>query len=103
MISGSVFNIELTERHCDSIFVDFLECFDQARSPMFPNQQENWLTLYKAALLELDLQKMPERIALANKALQERSRELRKSCGYYGEKLEIQYAERNLHVAKRMK
>jgi hypothetical protein len=68
-----------------------------------PQQQENWLALYKAALLELDLQKMPERIALANKALQERSRELQKSCGYYGERLDIQYAERNLHVAGRMR
>ena len=34
---------------------------------MFPNGQENWLALYGTALLELDLQKMPERIALANK------------------------------------
>jgi hypothetical protein len=70
---------------------------------MFPNEQENWLALYKAALLELDLQKMPERIALANKALQERSRELQKSCGHYGEKLEIQYAKRNLQAAERMR
>jgi len=31
---------------------------------MFSNEQEVWLTLYKAALLELDLKKMPERIAL---------------------------------------
>lgn len=98
-----MFNIELTERHYDSIFVDFLEYFGQARSPMFPYEQENWLALYKAALLELDLKKMPERIALANKALQQRSRELQRSSGHYGEKLEIQYAERNLHVAERMK
>jgi hypothetical protein len=70
---------------------------------MFPHKEENWLALYKAALLELDLQKMPERIALANKALQERSRELQGVGGYYGEKLEIQYAERNLQVAERMK
>jgi hypothetical protein len=32
---------------------------------------------------------MPERIALANKALQQRSRELQRSSGHYGEKLEI--------------
>ena len=70
---------------------------------MFPNEQENWLVLYRAALLELDLQKMPERIALANKALQERSRELQGVGGHYGEKLEIPYAERNLQVAERMK
>lgn len=70
---------------------------------MFSNEQEVWLTLYKAALLELDLKKMPERIALAKKALQDRGQELQKSYGHYGEKLEMQYAERNLHVAERMK
>ena len=70
---------------------------------MSPNEQENWLALYKAALLELDVRKMPRRIALANKALQERSRELQGVGGHYGEKLEIQYAERNLQVAERMK
>jgi hypothetical protein len=70
---------------------------------MFPNKQKRWLTLYKAALLESDLQKMPERIVRASKALQERSRELQGSGGHYGERLEIEYAIRNLHVAERMK
>jgi len=70
---------------------------------MFPNEQQRWLTLYKAALLELDPDKMPERIVLANKALQERSQELQGSSGHYGERLEIEYAIRNLHVAERMK
>jgi hypothetical protein len=70
---------------------------------MFPNEQKKWLALYKAALLELDLQKMPERIVLASKALHERSRELQGSSGHYGEKLEIGYAMRNLHVAERMR
>lgn len=70
---------------------------------MFPKEQKKWLGLYKAALLEMDLQKMPERIVLASKALQERSRELQGRSGYYGEKLEIEYAIRNLHAAERMK
>jgi gluconate kinase len=70
---------------------------------MLPNGQKRWLTLYRDALLELDLQKMPERIVLACSALQERSRELQGSGGHYGEKLEIEYALRNLHVAERMK
>jgi len=70
---------------------------------MFPDEQKSWLTLYKAALLELDLQKMPERIVLASEALQERSRQLQGSSGHYGERLEIEYAIRNLHVAERMK
>ncbi len=49
---------------------------------MFPNQEKSWLTLYKAALLELDLRKMPERIVLATKALQDRSLELQGSSGH---------------------
>jgi hypothetical protein len=70
---------------------------------MFPNGQKRWLTLYRDALLELDLEKMPERIVLASRALHKRSRELQGSGGHYGEKLEIEYALRNLHVAERMK
>jgi len=70
---------------------------------MFRNEQKRWLTLYKAALLEPDLQKMPERIVRASRALHERSRELQGSGGHYGERLEIEYAIRNLHVAERMK
>jgi hypothetical protein len=69
---------------------------------MFPNKQKKWLAPYKAALLELDLKKMPERIGLARKVLQERSRELQGSNGHYGERLEIEYAIRNLHAAERM-
>ena len=70
---------------------------------MIPNGQKTWLTLYRDALLELDLRKMPERIGLASRALQKRSRELQQSGGHYGEKLEIEYAMRNLHIAERMK
>jgi hypothetical protein len=70
---------------------------------MFPNVQKGWLTLYKAALLELDLHKMPERIVLASTAVQKRSRELQGSSGHYVEKLELEYALRNLQVARRMR
>jgi len=62
-----------------------------------------WLSLYKAALLELDLRKMPGRIVEARLALQERIQELEGANGHYQEKLEIQYAVRNLHAAERMK
>jgi hypothetical protein len=70
---------------------------------MFRNEQQMWLTLYKAALLEPDLQKMPERIVRASRALHERSRQLQGAGGHFGERLEIEYAIRNLHVAERMK
>ena len=69
---------------------------------MFPNEQESWLALYKAALMELDSHKILERIARASKAVQERSRELQESSGCYGERLEIEYAIRNLKAAERM-
>jgi hypothetical protein len=69
---------------------------------MLPNEQKRWLVLYRAALLERDLQKMPERIVLASRELQRRSQQLQRSGGHYGEKLEIEYALRNLHVAQRM-
>jgi len=64
---------------------------------------KRWLVLYRTALLELDLQKMPERIALTSTALQERLRESQGCGSHYGEKLEIAYAIRNLRVAERMK
>ena len=64
---------------------------------------EVWLSLYKAALLELDLHKMPKRIVEANKALQERLRELEGASGHYQEKIEIKYAVQNLQAAERMR
>jgi hypothetical protein len=72
---------------------------------MFPNKprRRKWLSLYKAALLELDLQKMSERIVVASEALRRRSRQLQGSEGHCIEKLEIEYAIRNLHVAEKMK
>jgi hypothetical protein len=70
---------------------------------MYPTEQKRWLTLYRAALLELDLQKMPERIVQASQELRKRARELQGSSGHYVERLEIEYAIRNLHVAERMK
>lgn len=70
---------------------------------MFTQKQKRWLVLYKAALLELDLQKMPLRIVLAGKALQRRLQQLQGCDGHHGERLEIEYAIRNLKAAERMK
>lgn len=69
---------------------------------MFPHKQKQWLVLYKAALLESDLQKMPSRIVLAGRALQRRLQKLQGCGGHYGERLEIEYAIRNLKAAERM-
>jgi hypothetical protein len=67
------------------------------------NKPRRWLVLYKAALLEADIQKMRERIIIASKALQERLQKLQGSSNHYAERLEIDYAIRNLHVAEKMK
>lgn len=70
---------------------------------MFPHGQKKWLVLYKAALLESDLQKMPSRIVLAGRAIQRRLQKLEGCRGHYGERLDIEYAIRNLKAAERMK
>jgi hypothetical protein len=69
---------------------------------VFPKRQKQWLDVYKAALLEPDVQKMPKRIVVARTALQERLRDLQSGRGNYVEQLEIDYAIRNLGVAERM-
>jgi hypothetical protein len=70
---------------------------------MFFKSEERWFVLYRAALLELDIQKMPERIVSAQEVLEERLRDLQSARGNHVERLEIEYAIRNLHVAERMK
>lgn len=70
---------------------------------MLPPEQNKWLALYKAALLESDLRKMPDRIVRAGQALQNRLRDLQGSNGHYGERIDIEYAIRNLKAAERMK
>jgi hypothetical protein len=70
---------------------------------MTRRRQEAWITLYKAALLEPDLHRMPGRIVEANRALRDRLQELEGVGGHYQEKLEIQYAARNLHAAEKMR
>jgi hypothetical protein len=69
---------------------------------MSTHEQKKWLVLYKAALLESDLQKMRVQIVLAGRALEERLRKLQGTSGHYVERLEIEYAMRNLKVAERM-
>ena len=46
----------------------------------FP-ENRNWQTLYKAAILEVDSTKLPDRIAAANKGSAERARELFQMSG----------------------
>jgi hypothetical protein len=69
---------------------------------MVAKDEERWFVLYRAALLELDMQQMPKRIVLARQVLEERMRDLQSGRGNYKERLEVEYAIQNLHVAERM-
>ena len=69
---------------------------------MYPPRPD-WFPLYREALLELDLQKMPARIVLARIALEESWQQLPPLRSYREERVEIGLARQNLHAAERMK
>ena len=69
---------------------------------MASKNEERWFVLYRAALLELDMQQMPKRIVLARQVLEERMHDLQSARGNYMERLQTEYAIQNLQVAERM-
>jgi hypothetical protein len=71
--------------------------------PVLSTKPKRWLILYRAALLETDLAKMPGRIVIAGTAIQDRLRRLQGSTNHHAERVEIEYAIRNLRVAEKMK
>jgi hypothetical protein len=70
---------------------------------MVSKNEKRWFVLYRAALLELDMQKMPMRIVLARQVLEQRMRNLQSARGNYVERVEIEHAIQNLQVAERMR
>jgi hypothetical protein len=69
----------------------------------FEEERNNWFSLYKAALQELDIQVMQQRILVARNVLHERLRQLQTAPNHYTERLDLEYAIRNLYVAERMR
>jgi hypothetical protein len=65
---------------------------------MFTSQNQAWTVLYKGALLELDRQKLPERIALAKKAMQERLQQFEASSDHHFERQDLADAANNLRA-----
>lgn len=70
---------------------------------MFRSEYGVWFNLYKVALLEFDMRKMPERLSLANKAIKERLRQLEGSSDHHEERYDIRAALDNLRVLDGMK
>jgi len=68
---------------------------------MFTSKYGGWAEVYAAAFLELDMQKLPERIVIANKAIQERLRELEMSTDHHRERLDLANAIKKLRLLER--
>jgi hypothetical protein len=60
---------------------------------------ENWEESYRLAALEVDGQKMPERISAARKAIAGRLREIEGNSDYREERVQLEHA---LHALKKL-
>ena len=65
------------------------------------NGREKWVERYRQVALEVDAQKMPERIADANRAITERLRELEGNSDHHAERQEIETALTSLTVVEK--
>lgn len=63
-------------------------------------RHENWKTLYYAALLELDRERLPSRIRLAEETIQRRLGFLGGSSDHHAERRAIEDAMQNLRVLR---
>jgi len=70
---------------------------------MFASEHEPWFDVYRAAMLELDSEKLPERIVAARKAVQWRLKDIQGDPDHHAEREEIEYALNNLRILEREK
>lgn len=68
---------------------------------MVSDSQEEWLELYRGALMELDRTKLPEKIEVANAAIQQRIHELLSRKDSHQEHQILEDALRNLRTLRR--
>ena len=68
---------------------------------MVSDGQEEWLELYRGALMELDRTKLPQKIEAANAAIQKRIHELLASKDGHQEHQILEDALRNLRSLRR--
>jgi hypothetical protein len=64
-------------------------------------QEQTWMGLYRGAILELDLDKLPARICAARSAIEERLQALAGSKDSREERQALQDAQRNLRLLER--
>ena len=76
----------------------------QGISPaMLANEDKPWFEVYKAAVLELDPQKLPGRIVAAKKAVQLRLVEIQGDTDHHAERQQIEDALSSLRTLEREK
>lgn len=77
---------------------------NQGISPvMFANEDKPWFEVYKAAMLELNPQKLPGRIVAAKKAVQLRLIEIQGDTDHHAERQQIADALSILRILEREK
>jgi hypothetical protein len=70
---------------------------------MFASEDKPWFVVYKAALLELDSQKLPERIVAAKEAVHLRLKEIQGDTDHHAERQQIEDALNSLRTLEREK
>ena len=70
---------------------------------MLASEDKSWFEVYKAAMLELDLQKLPGRIVAAKEAVQLRLKEIQGDTDHRAERRQIEDALSSLRTLEREK
>lgn len=70
---------------------------------MFAIEDKPWFEVYKAAILELDRQKLPGRIVAAKEAVQLRLKDIQEDADHHAERQQIEDALSSLRTLEREK
>lgn len=70
---------------------------------MLASEDKAWFDVYKAAMLELDPQKLPERIVAAKEAVHLRLKAIEGNSDHHAERQQIEDALNSLRILEREK
>lgn len=98
---GRVVKIEQTAKRTGYNLINQL--FPFLIVAMLASEDKPWFQVFKAAMLELDARKLPERIVAAKEAVQSRLRDLQGDSDHHAERQQIEDALNSLRVLEREK
>jgi hypothetical protein len=70
---------------------------------MLASEDKPWFEVYKTAMLELDPQKLPERIVAAKEAVRLRLKDIEGDSDHHAERQQIEDALNSLRILEREK